>query len=222
MWSLHHGLPTWSDNTGGVILVESYNILIAGVGGQGNIVCGRSIALAAFRNGKRPVLGDTFGASRRGGSVLTHLRISDIDLGPLIPRGNADLIIGMEPLECLRAAVQYGSKRTQAVFSMEPIHSPATSSKEHTYPEIETIATSLEDICGEVYAIDTTPFLDQIGTHRVLNVYMLGALAGLDRLPLSVEDIQHGIMQIVGLTGPNRVAFDAGLKMGRNLSRGTA
>ena len=86
---------------------DDYNILIAGVGGQGNLVCGRVLCEAALQNGLRPVAGETFGASRRGGTVLTHLRISTQDRGPLIPKGRADLLLGMEPLETLRAASEY-------------------------------------------------------------------------------------------------------------------
>ena len=80
---------------------DPFNILVAGVGGQGNLVCGRVLAEASVRSGLRPVVGDTFGASRRGGSVLTHLRIGKTDWAPLIPKGEVDIILGLEPLEAL-------------------------------------------------------------------------------------------------------------------------
>jgi len=194
-----------------------YNILVAGVGGQGNLVCGKALAEAAIHNDLRPVLGDTFGASRRGGSVLTHLRIADSDLGPLIPEGHASLILGMEPIESLRVAIKYASKKTIIVTSTMPVQSPSTLSGEYKYPERAEIISALDGLSSGVYSIDPEPILDRIGTYRVLNVFMLGLLAGLQLVPLSKKDIEIGVTKVVRMDTNNRDAFNSGYEEGSHM-----
>ncbi len=189
-----------------------FNILIPGVGGQGNLVCGRSLAHAALLEGRRPVLGDTFGASRRGGSVISHLRIADYDLGPLVPRGHVDLIIGMEPVEALRTAVHYGAKKAAAVVSSIPLHSPLTLSGEHVYPSIHDVGEMLRSICGEVYMLNPKPLVESTDSHRALNVYLLGAASELGILPLERGDIEKGIDVTVGMDDVNYRAFRDGMR----------
>jgi len=123
---------------------DPFNILVAGVGGQGNLVCGRVLAEAAVQSGLRPVVGDTFGASRRGGSVLTHLRIGKTDWGPLIPKGKADILLGLEPLEALRAAAEFAGERTVALVSKTKIPTVATNNEPTDYPAIERIIEQLK------------------------------------------------------------------------------
>jgi indolepyruvate ferredoxin oxidoreductase beta subunit len=189
-----------------------FNILVAGVGGQGNLVCGRSLAHAALLEGRHPVLGDTFGASRRGGSVVSHLRIADYDLGPLVPKGEVDLIIGMEPVEALRVAVHYGAGKTAAVVSSVPVHSPMTLSGEQVYPEIREIAEMLQTICGRVYMLNPKSLVESIDSHRALNVYLLGAASELGILPLDRVNIEKGIDITVGMDDTNRIAFADGIR----------
>ncbi|MFW9975373.1 MAG: 2-oxoacid:acceptor oxidoreductase family protein, partial [Candidatus Thorarchaeota archaeon] len=138
---------------------EPYSILVAGVGGQGNLVCGRIIAEAAIKQGLRPVVGDTFGASRRGGSVLTHIRIGTRDWGPLIPRGGADILLGFEPVEALRAALRVAREKTVAIVSVIPIPPSNVASGNLTYPEIGDIKRGLESICAKVYMLDAEQVL---------------------------------------------------------------
>ncbi|MFW9907692.1 MAG: 2-oxoacid:acceptor oxidoreductase family protein [Candidatus Thorarchaeota archaeon] len=198
-------------------MMKPYNILVAGVGGQGNLVCGRALAQAAVIKGYRPVVGDTFGASRRGGSVVTHLRISNKDLGPLVPKGQANLIIGMEPLEALRIAVRYANSNTVIVTSKIPVKSLSTITEEVRYPSIDELATALQSLSTDVLIVDPEPTLDKVGSYRVLNVYMLGVTASLNSLPLDRESIEIGIDHVVGLKGDNLEAFESGFQDARQL-----
>lgn len=197
--------------------METLDIIVAGVGGQGNLVCGKVLAEAAVSQGKKPIIGDTFGASRRGGSVLTHLRISDADLGPLIPRGSVDIILGMEPVESLRQAIEYASKDAKMVFSVAPVQSAATRSGAIKYPNIDRLIEACRDLVGGVFTVDPTQVLQRIGTYRVLNVFMLGYLAGLDLTPFSNEEIKQGIQKVVGHSEANLDAFSAGIDAGKEL-----
>ena len=198
---------------------DDYNILIAGVGGQGNLVCGRVLCEAALQNGLRPVAGETFGASRRGGTVLTHLRISKRDRGPLIPKGRADLILGMEPLETLRTAIEYASQKTAAIFSTATVETPSSLSDTEEYPPTDKIIESLRTLCGDVIALDPEESLKNSGGLRVLNSYMLGAMSVLRAFPLNKGAIRGAISTTLRNPEMNLAAYDAGTADVLKLSR---
>ncbi|MFW9843536.1 MAG: 2-oxoacid:acceptor oxidoreductase family protein [Candidatus Thorarchaeota archaeon] len=191
---------------------DPFNILVAGVGGQGNLVCGRVLAEASVRSGFRPVVGDTFGASRRGGSVITHLRIGKTDWAPLIPKGEVDILLGLEPLEALRATSKFGGNRTLAIISRTIIPTVASAGQIMEYPPVEQIIESLKKLCKQVIVLDAEETLTQIGSMKMLNSFILGVLGSLDECPLSLKIIRDSLQSIFGLESQNMVAFDEGAK----------
>ncbi|MGY5872563.1 MAG: 2-oxoacid:acceptor oxidoreductase family protein [Candidatus Thorarchaeota archaeon] len=191
---------------------DPFNVLVTGVGGQGNLVCGRVLAEASVQSGLRPVVGDTFGASRRGGSVLTHLRIGKSDWAPLIPKGEVDILLGLEPLESLRAAIEYAGKRTFAIISQTKIPTANVSEDNVEYPSIEKIVDSLNKICKEVIVLDAEEALTRIGSVKMLNSYILGAMGVLTQSPLSLKAIRDSLQTIFGSDSLNLQAFDEGVK----------
>ncbi|MFW9925685.1 MAG: indolepyruvate oxidoreductase subunit beta [Candidatus Thorarchaeota archaeon] len=188
---------------------DPFSILVAGVGGQGNLVCGRIIAEATIMQGLRPVVGDTFGASRRGGSVLTHIRIGKQDWGPLIPHGMADVLLGFEPLEALRAATKYAGENTIAVVSKRPVIPSSVASGDQQYPKIDDIESELKELCKQVLLLDTEPVLMRLDSTRVLNSFMLGVLSTLDSIPLDPENLREAVSNILG-SEKNLNIFDEG------------
>lgn len=191
---------------------DPFNILVAGVGGQGNLVCGRVLAEATMQQGLRPVVGDTFGASRRGGSVLTHLRIGKSDWAPLIPRGEVDLLLGLEPVETLRAALDFAGKRTIAILSLSKIPVSDLNSGGKEYPSLKSIVDSLEKVCKRVYALDTDATLREFRTMRGLNVFMLGALAVIADSPLNEKVIRKALGIVLGDDRTNINLFEKGAR----------
>src|SRR3990172_373603 len=92
---------------------ERVNLLITGVGGQGTIVASQIVATAATREGLNVAVGETYGVSQRGGSVMSHVKIARGPAGgPLIPSGQADLLVGFEPAETLRVMADYANSST--------------------------------------------------------------------------------------------------------------
>ena len=82
---------------------DPYNIVITGVGGQGNVLASRVLGNMLSEKGLQITIGETFGASQRGGSVMSHLRISAASSwSPQIPKGQAHMVIALEPIEALR------------------------------------------------------------------------------------------------------------------------
>jgi len=192
---------------------DPFNILVAGVGGQGNLVCGRVLAEASAKSGLRPVVGDTFGASRRGGSVLTHLRIGKTDWAPLIPKGEVDILLGLEPLEALRAASKFAGDRTVAIVSQTKIPTVVSNNETAEYPSVDQIMESLNKLCNQVIVLDAEETLIQIGSMKMLNSFILGAMAALAESPLSLEVIRESLQSIFGPESTNMAAFDEGSKV---------
>jgi indolepyruvate ferredoxin oxidoreductase beta subunit len=190
---------------------DPYSVLIAGVGGQGNLVCGRIIAEATVLQGLRPVVGDTFGASRRGGSVVTHIRIGKQDWGPLIPKGEVHVLLGFEPVEALRAATRYAGEKTIAVVSSLPVSPSNVTSGNLRYPKIEDIKKELESICQKVYMLDAEQVLERLGSTRVLNSFMIGAFSTTEKVPLNPKNLRLAVSNILN-SEKDLAAFDEGAK----------
>jgi indolepyruvate ferredoxin oxidoreductase beta subunit len=190
---------------------DPYSILVAGVGGQGNLVCGRIIAEAAVLQGLKPVVGNTFGASRRGGSVMTHIRIGKQDWGPLIPKGEVDVLLGFEPVEALRAAVKYAGERTVTIVSKMTIPPSNVTSGDLRYPAISDITKGLESICRSVHILDTEQVLEDMGSTRVLNSFMIGTLSSIEDVPLDSKNLRKAISNVLE-SEKDLAAFHEGVK----------
>ena len=191
---------------------DPFNILVAGVGGQGNLVCGKILAEAAIQQGFRPVVCDTYGASRRGGSVLTHLRLGKSDWAPLIPMGEVDILLGLEPLETLRAALELAGERTTVLSSLSKLPPTSVNAGDEEYPPLQRVIEVLEKECKKTYMFDTDTALEHIGTRFVLNAFMLGTLSASDVSPFTQAILRSAVKQILGKDPSNIKAFDAGVQ----------
>ena len=209
---MHRSVSLQGHSPGVIYLDRLYNVLIAGVGGQGNLLCGRVLAEAAILKGYRPTIGETFGASRRGGTVVTHVRIGDHDLGPLIPRGTVDMLIGLEPMEALRAAVDYCGERAIAVVSTAEVQTMQCITGTTKYPPLADILDVMSSICASVSPIDPVLALGETEYRRVLNSFMLGAALTIGIAPLTANGVRESLTGLMQPVGPNVAAFDAGLK----------
>ena len=82
---------------------DPLNLIITGVGGQGNVLASQIVASAGIKEGLYVTVGETYGASQRGGAVMSHVRFSArAQCSPLISEGQADIVVGLEPVEALR------------------------------------------------------------------------------------------------------------------------
>ena len=78
------------------------NILICGVGGQGTVLAAKVLSQAAISKGERVLSAETIGMAQRGGSVVSHVRIGSDVFSPLVPQGQADILIAFEAAEAVR------------------------------------------------------------------------------------------------------------------------
>jgi len=164
---------------------DPLNLIITGVGGQGNVLISRLIGQVLVDSTYRVTIGETYGAQQRGGPVASHVRISkDTQYGALTPEGQADIILGLEPVESLRILSQYGSPRTIVITNTRPIYPMAVSTGEVEYPRLETIKQSIDELSGKAWYIDASEMALRLGASLLTNMVMAGALVGAGLLPL--------------------------------------
>ncbi len=173
---------------------EPINLVISGVGGQGNILLSRMIGRTLLAKGYLVSIGETLGVAQRGGAVMSSIRISEtLPVGPLTPEGKAHIIVSMEPLETLRMLARYGNPEVTTVTNFRPTFTVDVLTRKDEYPDYAALRQAIEDLSGAAFFVDATETALQLGNPIITNVIMLGALVGLDMIPLSREDIEAEI-----------------------------
>ena len=167
---------------------DPLNLIITGVGGQGNVLASQWIGRALVRENFYVTIGETYGASQRGGAVMSHLRISkESQYSPLIPQGQADIIVALEPVEALRVIGQYGNPAVSAVVNSRPIYPTAVTVGEAEYPSLEKIQETIRGLARKAWFIDATEIALSLGAPILTNIIMVGALAGTNLIPLDAK-----------------------------------
>lgn len=169
----------------------SKNIILCGVGGQGTILASKLIAAAAMSKNIHVETAETIGMAQRGGSVFSHVRLGDDINGPLIGKGEADLIIGFEPGETVRQ-LPFLKKGGAVVCSSRPIHPVSAMIGLSTY-NADDMVSYLENQVSNLTIVDSSKALEDIGNSKVLNVLLLGAAVKSGELGLDTEDIRYAL-----------------------------
>ena len=190
------------------------NILIAGVGGQGNLFASSILAEYLLKKGYKVLAVETIGAAQRGGSVVSHLRVSDAEIySPLIPAGKVDILMGFETIEMLR---NFELLAGDGMYLLNDYKEPTVlcNMEMDTYPPDEEITAALKKSGKKGYAIKATECARHIGGSLLTNVVMVGALCQISPLFDSQE-----VKQVLAGKSPAKVkeqnlqAFDAGGSM---------
>ncbi len=168
---------------------RAINLIITGVGGQGNILISKLLGQVFMEQGYTITIGETYGATQRGGSVASHVRISKekVPYSPVTPRGKADIILGLEPSESLRILTQFGYEGTYVVTNKRPVHPLGVAIGEAEYPSFETIVDCMSKLTKSAWYVDASEYALQLGNALLTNIVMTGALIGTELLPLSRE-----------------------------------
>ena len=184
------------------------DMILAGVGGQGILSIATVIGSAALEQGLHLKQAEVHGMSQRGGDVQSNLRLSSDPIhSDLIPRGAADLIVSLEPMEALRY-VPYLAPTGWIITNPVPfVNIP-------DYPPMERVMEELGKL-PHVIALDVDAIAKESGSARSANMVLLGATAAVLDI-LDPEKLREGIRRIFGRKGEaiveaNIKAFDAGL-----------
>ena len=199
-----------------IISSEPYNLIITGVGGQGNVLASRIVGDMLSRLGLHVTIGETFGASQRGGSVMSHLRVSSrSSYSPQIPAGRAHMVVALEPTEAIRVLKDYGNPEVKVLCNMRPIRSIGVICGEQTYPAMENIKAWIRELSQAAWFIDATDEAVRLGNPILGNILCVGALAATGVLPLQRV---HFETVLASKMPPDRVAlnltaYDTGVAM---------
>lgn len=195
---------------------EPTNIIITGVGGQGNVMASRVLAGMLVNAGFIVTIGETFGMSQRGGSVMSHLRVSSTSvLSPQIPQGKTDIVIALEPVEALRVLTKYGNPDVVVLANSRMVYPMGVITGEFNYPSLDEVKSMFSKLAAKSWIIDATSVAVDLGNPVLSNIVMIGALAGASLLPINRQAFEKEITKSFPANKRkiNLTAFDAGVKM---------
>ena len=198
-------------------MVREFNIVIAGVGGQGAILMAEILGEAATIEGLKVRGSEILGMAVRGGPVSSIIRVGSEVYGPLVPEGKGDVLVGLEPTEALRN-IAYLSKNGIAIINTRPIVPYTVLLGLTKYPQMRNVLETLRGKSRDVIALDATKLAKEAGTPVAANMIMLGALAGTGKLPMKNEMLKkvmkaHFFRKMARI---NIKAFDLGFEVSRN------
>jgi indolepyruvate ferredoxin oxidoreductase beta subunit len=194
---------------------DPLNLIITGVGGQGNVMISLIVGNAFVRDGFFVTVGETYGASQRGGPVMSHMRISKhTQYSPFIPDGHADIVLGMEPVETLRMLGKYGNPNVITIMNPRPIYSIDVTGGHAQYPELDKLIETIKELSSQTWLINATEEAQKMGSHMFANAILIGALIGSGILPLDKKSLEP----ILRETFPKEIetnleAFNKGIKL---------
>lgn len=191
----------------------TYSIMTCGVGGQGLMLVSNIIGLACAEFGFKIRTAETHGLAQRSGSTYTHIRVSTDETiySPLIPYGEADVLLSLEAIEALRN-IEF-LKRDGIIILNDYIWHPVQSTFERVknpetkYISSNDILSQLKKITDNIYTIKAIDLANEAGNPLTSNVVLLGALAKINGFPITIEQLK----KIVPLVVPEK-AIDANLK----------
>lgn len=187
------------------------DIILSGVGGQGILSIAAVIGEAALKEGLYMKQAEVHGMSQRGGDVQSNLRLSDQPIASdLIPKGHADLIISLEPMESLRY-LPYLKEDGWLVTNSQPfVNIP-------NYPDMEKVNEELDKLPHKVI-LDVEAIAKEVATARAANIVMLGAAAPF--IEIEYNKIEDGIRRIFGRKGEEVVEMNLkALKAGYDVAQ---
>jgi indolepyruvate ferredoxin oxidoreductase beta subunit len=191
-----------------------FNLVIAGVGGQGGLTLSRIMADAAVHAGYSVRTGETLGMAQRGGSVIGFVRIGKAVRSPLLALRTADALLGLEALEAVRASIYV---KTGGLILVDPIMKDTltTLTNRDVYPPLKELMEKLAATGGFVHSIRASAESSRLGSPKSANVLMLGAFcAYVDILP--VLSVEESITRVLGPRGAPAVkVFRKGIEIAR-------
>lgn len=178
------------------------NILIAGIGGQGIITMGRILVESANLGGVKALVSETHGLAQRGGAVNVHVRIGNV-MAPLIPKGGADYLVGLEATEALRN-LEYANKNTVVIVNEMVERAVLPKAK---MLSLEEILERIRKVSKNVITIDAKKLAIEAGNAKAMNAVMIGTMMSVGKLKDLVQE--ENILKALR-TDVNRKAYLSG------------
>ena len=192
--------------------METFNVSLVGVGGQGILLTANLLGRVAALAGLDVKKSEIHGMAQRGGSVASSVRFGEKVCSPIIPAGESDLLVAFDRLEALRCASQLkaGGKALVNDVYLTPV---TVSSGQQ--PEVEDLAGSLKSALPSAVYVDAAAVAKEVGNDRTANMVIAGALSALTPFP---EELWKKAM-VETFTGPKAKLLEVNEKA---LARGRA
>ena len=170
---------------------EAKRLIIVAVGGQGNLLASKVLGEAALLSGVHMKMSEIHGMAQRGGVVESAIIFGSAD-STIISDGEADVMLGFEPLETFRALAKCHAGTT-VITNTAPMPPFTAAIVRGVYPEQETMARLISEKVDRLMALDATALAKEAGNILSLNMVLLGALVASETIPLSEESVTETI-----------------------------
>jgi indolepyruvate ferredoxin oxidoreductase beta subunit len=180
----------------GVREMKEFGVVLAGVGGQGILLAAEVLGTAAVKEGLNVRVSEIHGMAQRGGAVVSHVRIGEKVLAPTVLEGDADVLLGFEPLETLRN-LRFASGKTLVIMSDERIQPTELSAKMQKYPSLKEIEAKIRRFTKKIILVETAELAKKAGNVLTENIVLVGALAATGKLPVKDDSIMKVLEELV-------------------------
>ncbi len=171
--------------------MENYRAYFTGVGGQGILLATMVLAEAAVCEGHNTLTSEVHGMAQRGGVVESTVVIGNIE-SPIISNGEADVLLGFEPVETYRT-MKKCSADSAVISNSVPIIPYAVAIGKGPYPNAENLFDLIRSRVKQLITLNAQALAEQAGSMLAANIVMLGALARSGVLPISREAFEETI-----------------------------
>jgi indolepyruvate ferredoxin oxidoreductase, beta subunit len=187
-------------------------LIIVAVGGQGNLLASRVLGEAALLAGIPVRMSEIHGMAQRGGVVESAIVFGDAR-STIISDGEADILLGFEPSETLRAMNKCNSE-TVVITNLSPLPPVTVAIGKGNYPDIELIQSLIRFKTKRFIAIKAVELAREAGSVLAVNMVLLGALIQTGILPVTIENVKEALKTRIkaSFVEINLKAFDLGFQ----------
>ena len=200
--------------------MEIKRCVFVGVGGQGNLLASRLFGEAALSMGIPAVVSEIHGMAQRGGVVESAVMMGNVT-SPIVSNGEADALIGFEPLETMRALGKC-NRETSVITNTDPLPPFTVSAGEGEYPPVDEILDLIQTKVDKVIALNGNDLAEEAGNSLSLNMVMLGALIGSGATHVTAGSMKEAISTSTkkAFLESNLKAFDLGMEVASKFYKG--
>ncbi|MEA1949509.1 MAG: indolepyruvate oxidoreductase subunit beta [Thermodesulfobacteriota bacterium] len=197
--------------------MNTTRLIIVAVGGQGNLLASRVIGEAALLSDIPVRMSEIHGMAQRGGVVESSIVFGDAQ-STVISDGEADVLLGFEPSETLRA-LNKCNLNTVVITNLAKLPSFTVTTGKSVYPNLDELQELIRKKTAKLIAFDAASMAIQAGNVLSVNMVLLGALIQTHTVPLSTENIKESIMKRTrkDFVESNLKAFELGFSAAKGL-----
>jgi indolepyruvate ferredoxin oxidoreductase, beta subunit len=201
------------------VKMNTTRLIIVAVGGQGNLLASRVIGEAALLSDIDVRMSEIHGMAQRGGVVESSIVFGDAQ-STVISDGEADVLLGFEPSETLRA-LNKCNLNTVVITNLAKLPSFTVTTGKSVYPDLDELQELIRKKTAKLIAFDAAAMAVKAGNVLSVNMVLLGALIQTQTVPLSTENVKEAIIKRTrkAFVEPNLKAFDLGFSAARQLGQ---